>query len=260
MQIALDAGSNPAGGIFKIYHLGMIPMKNPRISVLIPTLNEGKYLEATLFHIRMQKPYEIIIGDSQSVDNTRRIAKKYGAKVATTKKRGSASYGRNAAAGIANGDVFVFIDADTIPYPNFLDVIRKDFSDKNLAGWTCNFFAFSPKFRDQVLFQLASNLIEALTKYARKPHAAGFAIAVRKDVFHRTGGFNILRAMEDHDFAMRVGRYGKFKFSNETCVFSSVRRLNKWGRFGLLKKYSEIYLKYFLKNKSVGKIRYEPVR
>lgn len=233
----------------------------PRISVLIPTLNEGKYLEATLFHIKMQKPYEIIIGDSSSTDNTVAVAKKYGAKIVKTRKRGSASYGRNAAASIAKGDVFVFIDADTILYPNFLDVIKKDFSNPRLAGWTSNFFAFSPKFRDQILFQLASRSIEILTNYAKKPHAAGFTIAVRRDVFRKIGGFNeSLNAMEDHDFAMRVGRHGKFKFSTETCVFSSVRRLNKWGRLGLVKKYSSIYLKYFLRGGSVGKIKYEPVR
>ncbi len=236
-------------------------MKKPRLSVLIPTLNEGKYLEPTLFHIRMQKPYEIIIGDSNSTDNTAHVARKYGARVANINKRGAASYGRNAASKLAKGDVFVFIDADTIPYPNFLDVIRNDFAKGKLAGWTCNFFAFSPKFRDQFLFQAASNMIGILTKYLKKPHAAGFAIAVRRDVFFRINGFNeSLRAMEDHDFAMRVGKYGKFKFSTETCVFSSVRRLDKWGRGGIIRKYASIYLKYFLKNGKVGKIRYEPVR
>ncbi len=238
----------------------MIPMKKLRISVLIPTLDEGKYLEPTLFHIGLQKPYEIIIGDSMSTDNTAKIAKKYGAKVAMINKRGAASYGRNAAAKLAKGDVFVFIDADTIPYPNFLDVIKKDFS-KGIAGWTCNFFAFSPKFRDQFLFQAASNLIGILTKYLRKPHAAGFTIAVRSDVFWKTGGFDeSLRAMEDHDFAMRVGKFGKFKFSTETCVFSSVRRLDKWGRGGIIRKYAAIYLKYFVNGGKVGKIEYEPVR
>ena len=232
----------------------------PRISVLIPTLNEAKYLEATLFHIKMQKPYEIIIGDSSSTDDTVKVAKKYGARVAVTKKRGSASYGRNAATRIAKGDIFVFIDADTIPYTNFLDVIRKDFSDPKLVGWTCSFFAFSPKFRDQLMFQLASDMIKVLTKYARKPHAAGFAIAVRKDIFNRVRFDESLTAMEDHDFTMRVGKYGKFKFSNETCVFSSVRRLNKWGRLGLVKKYASIYVKYFLKGGKLGKLRYETVR
>lgn len=233
----------------------------PRLSVLIPTWNEGKYLETTLFHIKMQKPYEIIIGDSSSTDNTAKIAKKYGAMVATTKKTGAASYGRNIAAKMAKGDVFVFIDADTIPYVNFLDVIRKDFSNPELAGWTSNFFAFSPKFRDQFMFQAAARSIEFLTKYARKPHAAGFTIAVRKDVFRKVGGFDeSLRAMEDHNFAMRVGKCGKFKFSDETCVFSSIRRLDKWGRLGIIKKYAEIYVKYFLKGGKLGHVEYEPVR
>lgn len=235
--------------------------KDLKISVIIPTLNEEKYIDMTLFHISRQKPYEIIIGDSHSTDDTVKIAKKYGAKVVYAKK-GAASLGRNAAAKAAKGDILLFLDADTIAYPNLLEVVEKDFSSKNIVGWTCRFYAFSPKREDHLFYITGSDLIEFLVKTI-KPHAAGFNIAVRRDIFETVNGFDeSLKVMEDHDLAWRVSKHGKFKFSKETCVFTSARRINKWGIINLIGKYSAIYINYLIRNKNFDtkKVRYEPVR
>lgn len=236
-----------------------------KISVIIPTLNEGKYIEDSLFHIKKQKPYEIITADSRSTDDTVKIAKKYGCKI-TYSKRGAASYGRNAGAKVAKGGVLLFLDADTIVFPNLLEVIKRDFSrDKKLAGWTCLIYGFSPSWREQILYNMSNNIVEFLTKYMKKPHAPGIAVAVRKEIFEKVGGFNEnMRVMEDHDLALRIGRHGHFMFSKDTCVFTSTRRMNKWGGWGLIKKYSKIYLSYFLRKRSFYKnahrIEYEAIR
>lgn len=232
-----------------------------RISVIIPTLNEEKYLDIALFHIKKQNPYEMIVGDSHSDDATTRIAKKYGAKVAYA-PRGGACLGRNAAARIAKGDVLLFLDADTIAYPNLIETIKKDFKNRKVVGWTCNFYAFSPKYRDHVLYTATNDLIRFLIKFV-KPHAAGFIIAVRKSVFEKVGGFNeSLKVMEDHELVWRISKYGKFKFSNETCVFTSARRINKWGGWELFKRYSKIYFGYILNKRKyeTKNVKYEPIR
>src|SRR3989344_1713338 len=49
---------------------GVIPMVF-KVSVIIPTLNEAKYLDTTLYHLTKQRPYEVIVADSHSKDNTR---------------------------------------------------------------------------------------------------------------------------------------------------------------------------------------------
>lgn len=235
-----------------------------KISVVIPTLNEGKYLETTLFHLRQLKPYEIIVADSHSEDGTARIAKKYGARIVYA-KRGAASYGRNAGAKAARGDVLLFLDADTIIFPNMLDTIRKDFRDRKLVVWTCSIYGFSPSWKDQVLYNVSNELIQFLSKYLKKPHAPGICIAVRKSAFVRVGGFNEhLKVMEDHELALTISKLGRYKFSTDTCVFTSARRMNKWGGLGLIKRYSKIYLKYFINRKkfyeNVSKISYEAIR
>ncbi|MDI6721300.1 MAG: glycosyltransferase [Candidatus Aenigmarchaeota archaeon] len=236
----------------------------PRISVIIPTLNEEKYLDITLFHISRQNPYEIIIADSYSTDNTLKIAEKYGCK-AVHCKRGSPSIGRNAGGNAAKGDVLLFIDADTIAFPNLLDIVRKDFRKKKVVGWTCNIYAFSPKWKEHLIYSGNNNLIEFLIRYAKKPHAPGIVISARKDVFKNVGGFDEnLKMMEDHDFALKIGKEGKFIFSKETCVYTSSRRVKKWGVLNFIKKYSKTYISYMVNRKkfykNVHRIRYEPVR
>ena len=65
-------------------------MKN-KISVIIPALNEEKYIDTTLFHISRLKPFEIIVADANSKDKTVEIAKKYGCKIVGA-RQGCASY------------------------------------------------------------------------------------------------------------------------------------------------------------------------
>ncbi len=236
-----------------------------KISIVIPTLNEGKYIEPTLFHLKRLRPYEIIIADSHSEDDTVKIAKKYGCRIVYA-KRGAASYGRNAGGKAARGDVILFIDADSIVFPNILEVMGNDFKNKKLAGWTCSIYGFTPSWKEQMIYNMSNNLIDFLTTYAKKPHAPGIAIGVRKAIFDKVGGFDEnLKVMEDHDFALRVGKHGKFRFSKDTCVYTSTRRMKEWGGLGLIRKYSKIYVKYFLnkgkfKENNIEKIEYEAIR
>src|SRR3989338_9106169 len=235
-----------------------------KISVVIPTLNEGKYIETTLCHLKQLKPYEIIVADSHSTDNTVKVARKYGAKIVYAKK-GAASYGRNAGGRAAKGDIILFLDADSIVFPNLFDVIRKDFKSKNVVGWTCTIYGFTPSWKEQIIYNMSNNLVDFLTTYAKKPHAPGIVIGVRKQIFEKVNGFDEnLKVMEDHDFAMKVGKLGIFKFSKGTCVYTSTRRMEKWGGLGLIKKYSKIYLKYVISKKNfekdISKIHYEAIR
>ena len=106
------------------------------ISVVIPTYNEecciGNCLEALINGT--EKPFEIIVADGLSVDQTREIAKQYGAIVVKNKKRHAAG-GRNAGIKRAKGEVIAFIDADCIPDTNWLEEIRNAFeSEPDLDG------------------------------------------------------------------------------------------------------------------------------
>ena len=122
-------------------------MKKPFVSVIIPTLNEEKYIEKTLKALKNQDfegKFEIIVADGMSKDNTVKIAEKYADKVILVKKKGIAA-GRNEGARVAKGDVLIFVDADTVLLPNTISELVKAFKDKKVVGAACPIIPLSAK-------------------------------------------------------------------------------------------------------------------
>ncbi len=86
-----------------------------KVTVLIPTLNEGESIGETLDQIPRSEDMEIAIIDGLSTDQTREIAASRGARVIEEKRRG---YGRAYKTGFkeARGGIIVTMDGDTT-YP-----------------------------------------------------------------------------------------------------------------------------------------------
>jgi len=237
-------------------------VKNPKISVIIPTLNEEKYIEKTLLSIKAQtikQPYEIIVSDGKSKDRTVEIAKKYADKIVVCNKNGI-SVGRNLGAKYAEGEILVFIDADTILLPNTLEEVYKEVKKKNVALVSCPVApsSYSPSFYFLYWFynQFSKNSIKV-----GKPQIAGMFMATKKEMFDLVGGFDEnLKILEDYDFSERISKFGKVKIVESTFVLTSPRRIEKWGKAKGAAKYLAIYLAYLLTGKDVGWKIYKPVR
>src|SRR3989344_4367156 len=89
----------------------------PFISIIIPTLREGPFLERTLQNFdTLQFPHELIITDGGSTDKTLDIAGRYTDKITVWAESRRQTFGeaKNAGAALANGTFLVFIDADVI--------------------------------------------------------------------------------------------------------------------------------------------------
>lgn len=84
------------------------------LSIIITTKNEEKNIGKLLESIKIQsyKNYEIIVVDNNSKDNTKEIAKKYGAKVLYKGPERSAQ--RNYGAEESQGKYLLILDADMI--------------------------------------------------------------------------------------------------------------------------------------------------
>ena len=94
---------------------------NWKISLIIPTLNAEKYLPELFKRLSGQslKIDEIIIIDSQSIDNTVALARSLGAKVYVIERQSFDHGGtRNQAAHMSTGDVLVFMTQDAVPFDN----------------------------------------------------------------------------------------------------------------------------------------------
>lgn len=234
-------------------------MKN-FVSIIIPTYNEEKNLENTLKAIRNQdyKKYEIIVSDSKSSDNTRKIAKKYYAKVVIDKRRGIGA-GRNFGAKFAKGDILLFVDADTIMMMNTLREFVKSFSKRKILGATCPVIPSNLNMKNLAIYLAYNQIAKASTK-TRNPHIGGICVAYRKKNFFNVGGFNeSLAAFEDVDLSRRIGKAGKIFYNEKTFVLTSPRRVEAWGHFATFRKYFQFYVKYLVGEK-IKLNEYEPIR
>lgn len=112
--------------------------KKPKVTVIIPTLNEEESIGQTLDEIPKDfADLEIIIVDGLSKDRTVEIAKEKGARVVMEKRKG---YGRAYKTGFteAKGDIIVTLDGDTT-YPAYdIPRIVKMLIDKKLDFITCD--------------------------------------------------------------------------------------------------------------------------
>src|SRR3989344_5888247 len=92
-------------------------MKSPFISIIIPTLNEDKYVPSLLKDLQNQTEpnFEVIVIDGNSDDNTLSSCEifKSDLKLSLVKvNKRNVSYQRNYGAKHARGDYILFLDAD----------------------------------------------------------------------------------------------------------------------------------------------------
>jgi glycosyltransferase involved in cell wall biosynthesis len=98
----------------------------PAISVIIPAHNAGPTLDRALQAVCAQEltePFEVIVVDDGSRDETAAIAESFGERVRLVRNRGKRGAGsaRNAGVEVAKAPVLVFTDADCYPAPGWLE-------------------------------------------------------------------------------------------------------------------------------------------
>lgn len=204
------------------------------LSIIIPTLNEEKLLPILLKEIKKQNfdDYEIIVADADSEDKTVQIAKNFGCKVI---KGGLPPKGRNEGAKIAQGDIFLFMDADNIYLPeNFLEKLLAEFKKRNLGVAAFTICPNGNKI-DKIIYGFYNNFVN----FTQIPLSTN-SVLVKKEVFEKVGGFDEeIKIAEDQWFSFQAAKYGKYSFIKTEPVLTSCRRFERDGRF-------KTYLKYLL--------------
>lgn len=213
----------------------------PKISIIIPALNEEKSLPFTLESIKSQdfSDFEIIIADAGSTDKTAEITESYGGRVV---KGGMPAVGRNAGAKAATGEWLLFLDADVYLSDKFLSFVVTEAEETHADIASCGIVPLSDKIIDQIMHATANAYIN-LTQYF-DPHAPGFCILVKKSLHEKINGFDeTLKLAEDHDYVKRAKEFGSYKILKKPKIYVSVRRMESDGRFNIAAKYvaCEVY-------------------
>lgn len=236
----------------------------PFFSIIIPTLNEEKFVGKILENIAKQTftDFEILVVDGSSDDQTRSIARSFSHryKIAVHKvAKRNVSFQRNMGALKAKGLYLVFLDADSHIKKNFLNklslFIRKY---KGLVFIP----AIYPEKRDsqmQIVFDVINTAIK-ISQSIAKPFSSGGNMIVEKNFFHLIGGFaeNVFMS-EDHQLIQTAYRFGvRARFLDSVQVAFSLRRMEREGKLKLLYK-TVVNTIHFVSNGKVEKhiIEYE---
>lgn len=206
----------------------------PEISVIIPALNEEKYIHYALDGLKSQtfRNFETIVVDGGSDDKTVSIARKH-AIVLHCKKRG-VSAARNRGAQAARGRILLFLDADTRPTKALLHEYHSVFADEKVVASTGPVYPLErTRTRIRAGYYLVSVALVRLSIFFGSPSIVGSNFAVRADKFRKAHGFDeSLLTYEDWDLSGRIKRYGTVKYSRSAIVYTSARRIMAWGILG----------------------------
>src|SRR4030042_1929958 len=99
------------------------------ISIVIPTLNEEKFLPSLLSSLveQSKKVFEIVVVDGSSKDKTVAIAQSFASDLPKLQvivgQKANLPRQRNIGAKATTGEWLVFIDADSVVFPHFIERI-----------------------------------------------------------------------------------------------------------------------------------------
>ena len=193
-------------------------MSSPLVSVIIPAFNVEKYIQATLDSILAQTwtNMEVIVTDDGSSDKTQSLINEYVERYPKivqliVQKNSGTSTARNNGINCSKGEIIAFMDADDIWLPNKLQrqvEIFNKFKDVSLVYTNAqcidqfgNDYGHSYS-SDEEINENPENIFSQLLL---RNHIPLSSITVRKNIFEKTGLFNIkTRLAEDKEWLLKV--------------------------------------------------------
>jgi len=228
-----------------------------RYSIIIPTLNEEKFLPKLLRSLAAQtlRDFEVIVVDAASRDKTLTAAQSWkGALPRLTvlsMEHPNISTQRNAGAEAAEGSWLIFIDADSILLPYAL--ARADaFIQEKKPGLFTSWFRSDTETPSDALITLLFDMMIESAILLHRPTTQGTFMAVEKKAFLSVHGFDQKHFFgEDHDLVTRLTKKGiKLHVIRETLYVYSLRRLRYQKTLKTLQSYARSVFSVLLTNKT----------
>ncbi len=196
----------------------------PRISVVVPALNEAGSIRVTLDGVALGRNVEVIVVDGGSTDATAVVAAEAGAQVVTSPPGRGGQL--NAGAAVAGGDLLLFLHADTLLPPGWDEHVRT-----MLAGPEVAVGAFRLAIDGAGLaLRFPAAWANLRSRGPGVPYGDQ-ALCVRAADFRAAGGFPAIPLMEDYAFVRSMRRRGRVVLA-PASVLTSARR---WRALGTLR-------------------------
>jgi glycosyltransferase involved in cell wall biosynthesis len=214
------------------------------LSVVVPTLNEERHVGALLSDVTSQTrtPDEVLVVDAGSEDGTASVVRRF-PSVRILEGESPVACGRNLGGWSAGGDVLIFLDADTrLP--------RRFFEDFLAEFERCRFDIACPlyvPYGSTPAIQGFHALFNLLTRAFQRtlPSGAGHCLAVRREVFRESRGFDPDLKFDDIELIRRLSKGRRFGIAGQR-VFVSDRRYKEKGALRMMLRYALMALYFAL--------------
>ncbi|WP_016876475.1 glycosyltransferase family 2 protein [Chlorogloeopsis fritschii PCC 9212] len=201
------------------------------ISVIIPCFNAADTIAIQLEALANQQwsqPWEVIISDNGSTDNSVSIVEQYQTRIPNLRiidssDRQGAGHARNVAAKVAKGDSLLFIDADDEVAPGWLAAMGEALSKYDfVAGYDDYNKLNDPWIVKCYQYENGTGVIEN-TYYL--PFAGSGNLGIKRSLHDAIGGFDeTLYQSEDVDYCWRAQYTGaKLQYVPEAIAHIRLR-------------------------------------
>lgn len=227
----------------------LVPEKQIRASLVIPTLNEGRLIGSLLdsftSDLRQRLGLEVIVSDGGSTDGTIETAREKADRVVVHDEpsRQTISMGRNAGAWLATGQVLLFMNAD-VRLPDdpdsFLEAMISAAYDAGAATCRVGVHPDESTLMDRLVLG-GCNILFRTMNLIGIGMGRGECHVVRTSVFRAVNGYDeSLVAGEDFELYWRISRWGrrtrtaKIRFLWDQIIWEDPRRYRQKGYFRTL--------------------------
>lgn len=202
------------------------------ISFIVPAYNEEPLLGGTLAAIHeaageLDEAYEIVVADDASTDATAAIATDHGARIVSVNHRQIAAT-RNAGARSSEGELLIFVDADTVVAPavvcSAVAAMRSGAAGGGCAFWFGGRLPYYARLLQAVI----------VPAYRILGLASGCFLYCTRAAFEAVGGFDeTLFGAEEYAMSRALHRQGRFVVLRQS-VTTSGRKLRTYSACELL--------------------------
>jgi glycosyltransferase involved in cell wall biosynthesis len=215
--------------------------------------------------IRARHRLEVVLSDGGSTDGTLSIARTHADVIVenTERIKQTISMGRNLGARKASGEIFLFLNSDTLvkDLETFLTTIVREIDVEGRVALTCSVevYPFECRLADR-LFHGFYNWFFYMMNQVGMAMGRGECHIMTRDVFANVGGYaDRIAAGEDYDMFHRLEKLGFVKFIRELVVYESPRRYRRYGYFFVTVSWFMNFLAVFFLNRSILN-EWKPVR
>ena len=239
--------------------------KYPRISIVIPSFNQGSFIEETILSVINQKypNLELIIIDGLSTDNTLGIIKKYFDSISyfVSEIDNGQSHALNKGFQVASGDICAYLNSDDIYIDNILWKIAEEYIN-NKFKWIYTDVLFGNSIKNSEYFE---SRISSFEEFCAIQTIAQQGVFWENNTLNKPWFDDNLSYVMDHKFFINLYKnFGKPKYLSTTGAFFRIHENSKTSKFEkiLFKERRKIGLEYaylsgnkYQKNKIILEIK-----